>query len=154
MVDLLEPLAPVVRLGTATAKRTDVAQAIMARHGLADYFQVINGADPTRTTKAETIGQTLADLGDPDPNAVVMVGDRHSDIAGGRACGVRTVGVTWGYGSRAELTTADARRPDRAPARPALPGRSGRLAAGRRYFSRSRSAPRAWTATSAGRRQA
>jgi phosphoglycolate phosphatase len=36
-----------------------------------------------------------------------MVGDRHSDIAGGRACGVRTIGVAWGYGSRAELTTAD-----------------------------------------------
>jgi phosphoglycolate phosphatase len=105
--DLLDTLAPAVRLGTATAKRTDVAEAIMARHGLADYFQVINGVDPSRTTKAETIAQTLADLGHPDPSAVVMVGDRHSDIAGGRACGVRTVGVTWGYGSRAELTTAD-----------------------------------------------
>lgn len=107
VVDLLAALAPALRLGTATAKRTDVAEAIMARHGLADYFQVINGVGPARTTKAETIAQTLADLGHPDPDAVVMVGDRHSDIAGGRACGVRTVGVTWGYGSRAELAAAD-----------------------------------------------
>jgi phosphoglycolate phosphatase len=38
----------------------------------------------------------------------VMVGDRHSDITGARACGVRTVGVLWGYGSRAELADAGA----------------------------------------------
>jgi phosphoglycolate phosphatase len=106
IIDLLDSLAPVVPLGTATAKRTDVAEAIMAEHGLADYFRVINGTDQRRTTKAETIAQTLADLGDPSPADVVMVGDRHSDITGGRSCGLRTVGVTWGYGSRAELVAA------------------------------------------------
>ena len=37
-----------------------------------------------------------------------MAGDRHSDIAGGKACGLFAVGVTWGYGSRAELVTAGA----------------------------------------------
>jgi phosphoglycolate phosphatase len=106
VLELLDGLTAVVPLGTATAKRTDVAEAIMARHGLADYFRVINGTDHLRTTKRETIAQTLLDLGSPDPATVVMVGDRHSDITGGRACGVRTVGVTWGYGSRAELVAA------------------------------------------------
>ena len=38
----------------------------------------------------------------------MMVGDRHSDIAGGQACGLFSVGVTWGYGSRAELVEAGA----------------------------------------------
>lgn len=107
VVDLLATLARAVPLGTATAKRTDVAVAIMAQHKLTEYFHVINGTDPLRTTKPETIAQTLLDLGSPDPATVVMVGDRHSDITGGRACGVRTVGVTWGYGSRAELTAAE-----------------------------------------------
>jgi phosphoglycolate phosphatase len=106
VLDLLEALAPAQPLGTATAKRTDVAEAILARHGLTGYFRVINGTDQGRTTKQETIAQTLLDLGSPDPASVVMVGDRHYDITGGQACGVRTVGVTWGYGSRAELLAA------------------------------------------------
>ncbi len=107
IVDLLKVLAGAVPLGTATAKRTDVAEAILAQHRLADYFQVVNGTDQLRTTKPETIAQTLLDLGSPDPATAAMVGDRLSDITGGRACGVRTVGVTWGYGSRAELLAAD-----------------------------------------------
>jgi phosphoglycolate phosphatase len=37
-----------------------------------------------------------------------MVGDRHHDVDAGRACGVPTVGVTWGTGDRAELETAGA----------------------------------------------
>ena len=35
-----------------------------------------------------------------------MVGDRHTDVTAGRDLGVRTVGVLWGYGSRAELEAA------------------------------------------------
>ena len=37
-----------------------------------------------------------------------MVGDRRSDVVAGRAVGTRTVGVLWGYGSRAELEDAGA----------------------------------------------
>ena len=37
-----------------------------------------------------------------------MVGDRRSDIVAGQAVGTRTVGVLWGYGSRAELEAAGA----------------------------------------------
>lgn len=106
IVDLLTALDGRVRLGTATAKRTDIAESILRTHGLAGRFVAIVGTDPVRSTKAETIGHALTRLGDPDPGTVWMVGDRHSDIAGGQACGVRTVAVSWGYGSRAELTAA------------------------------------------------
>lgn len=37
-----------------------------------------------------------------------MVGDRHHDIDAGRALSTRTIGVTWGSGSRAELVDAGA----------------------------------------------
>jgi phosphoglycolate phosphatase len=38
----------------------------------------------------------------------VMVGDRALDITAGAHHGLRTVGVTWGYGSLEELTKAGA----------------------------------------------
>lgn len=37
-----------------------------------------------------------------------MVGDRAGDIVAARANGVRSIGVLWGYGSRAELLDAGA----------------------------------------------
>ena len=97
-----------VPLGTATAKRTDTAEAILAAHGLNGYFAVINGTDATRTTKTETVADTLVQLGSPDPRRVAMVGDRHSDIVAARECGVFAVGVTWGYGPVEELRDAGA----------------------------------------------
>ena len=43
-----------------------------------------------------------------DFDSIFMIGDRHHDIEAGRSAGVRTVGVTWGFGSRDELGDAGA----------------------------------------------
>ena len=55
----------------------------------------------------------------------VMVGDRHYDIDGGRAHGLRTIGVTWGYGTPDELRTSGADHividPSTAPRRALVP---------------------------------
>ena len=106
--DVLRTLAGRFVLGTATAKRTDVALATLEAHGLAGHFDDVNGLDDARPTKTATLTRTLARLGGIDPRAAVMVGDRHSDVAAGQAVGTRTVGVLWGYGSRAELEAAGA----------------------------------------------
>lgn len=37
---------------------------------------------------------------------VWMVGDRSHDVAAGRSAGATTIGVTWGFGSAAELIAA------------------------------------------------
>lgn len=95
-------------LATATAKRTDTAERILAVHGFDDRFAVIAGTAEHRTTKAETLAYALERLGDPDPARVLMIGDRHSDIAGARACGVHAFGVTWGYATAGELEAAGA----------------------------------------------
>ena len=42
-----------------------------------------------------------------DPADAVMVGDTKGDVDAGKANGMHTVGVTWGYGAREELTEAD-----------------------------------------------
>jgi phosphoglycolate phosphatase len=38
------------------------------------------------------------------PGKIWMVGDRHHDIIGAKANGLRSAGVLWGYGSREELS--------------------------------------------------
>lgn len=97
-----------VALATATMKLTPTAQAILERHGIADRFAVVNGTDGTHRTKAETLDHALERLGGPDRSGVLMVGDRHSDIAAAQACGVGSVAVTWGYGSVDELAASGA----------------------------------------------
>jgi len=106
VVDVLARLSSRIRLATATAKRTDTASATLEAHGLSRFFTVVNGLDDDHPTKTATLVRTLGLLGDPDPARVVMVGDRHSDVSAGRDVGARTVGVLWGYGSRAELEAA------------------------------------------------
>ena len=108
VVEVLDTLAARLPLGTATAKRTDVAQAILDAHGLTRFFTVVNGLADDHPSKAETLLQTLELLGGVHPTEAVMIGDRRSDIAAGQAVGTRTVGVLWGYGSRAELEAAGA----------------------------------------------
>lgn len=94
-------------LATATAKRTTTAEAIVEAHGLTRYFSVIGGTDAGRTTKAQTIGAVLAELG-ADAADTIMVGDRRHDVDGAHAQGVRAVGALWGYGVGDELAVAGA----------------------------------------------
>ena len=109
VLELLDELdARGVVLATATAKLTPVAEAILERHGLGGRFAVVNGTDASHHTKTETLNRTLELLGNPDRSGVLMLGDRHSDVAAAQACGVGSVGVTWGYGTLDELAATGA----------------------------------------------
>ncbi len=55
--------------------------------------------------KAETVARAQLALG---ARRAVVIGDRRYDIEAARACGLRSIGVTWGIGDRAELADADA----------------------------------------------
>ncbi len=110
VITLLDRLqAAGVVLATATAKRTDIAHAIIDHHGLDRYFAVVNGTDDLRSSKAATLAHTLEQLGGPVVDRVIMVGDRHSDVTAARACGALPVAVGWGYGSADELGATGAR---------------------------------------------
>lgn len=84
--------------------------SIAERFGLTDCFDFIGGAtlDTARTQKAEVIDYVLASVGAPEPEQVLMVGDRRHDVEGAAAFGIDCVGVLYGYGSREELTAAGA----------------------------------------------
>jgi phosphoglycolate phosphatase len=99
-----------VQLGVATSKLTEYAVRIVEQLQISECFSVVAGAtrDGTRIHKDEIIRHALGELGEPDPSTVTMVGDREHDMFGAVACGVRPIGITWGYGSRAELTAAGA----------------------------------------------
>ena len=93
----------------ATSKRRDFASRILDHFGFSSMFRGIYGSEPGGALdhKPELLAHILRHER-ISPDAAVMVGDRHHDIDGARANGVRVIGVTWGYGGADELRHADA----------------------------------------------
>ena len=56
--------------------------------------------------KPELLAKLVADLG-VDPKDAVMVGDTKGDVDAGKANGMATIGVTYGYGTADEVSAAD-----------------------------------------------
>jgi phosphoglycolate phosphatase len=96
------------RLFVATSKPEGMSVEILEKFGLAHYFEKICGAtlDGSRSHKADVIAYLLGQV-DGVEN-VVMVGDTAFDVIGAKAHGIPTIGVSWGYGSVAEMTEAGA----------------------------------------------
>lgn len=96
----------------ATSKPEVFARQILEHFHIDGYFDEIVGSclDGTRTKKGEVIAEVFRRLGDacPDKASCVMVGDRLHDIAGARENGLDSIGVTFGYGSEEELSSAGA----------------------------------------------
>lgn len=98
-----------IPLAVATSKPEEFAVTILKHFGLADKFTVIGGAsmDGIRGEKHQVIEYTLNRLS-ASAEECIMIGDRMYDINGAKALKMASIGVTWGYGSRAELTEAGA----------------------------------------------
>ena len=97
------------RLVIATSKPQAPAERVMRHFGLDVYVpEIVGGADDTRNTKGKVIAWALQELG-IDPTTAIMVGDREHDIQGAAENGIGAIGITWGYGDRAELENAGAK---------------------------------------------
>lgn len=98
------------RLAVATSKPTVFAERIVDHFSLRGYFDAVVGAglDGSRRQKHEVIAAVLADLRVVADERCIMVGDREHDVIGAKTVGLRSVGVTWGYGSVQELSEAGA----------------------------------------------
>ena len=96
-------------LFVATAKPLEFAVPILEHCGLCGFFMGVYGSKlgRTNTPKGELIRAILNDWHVAAESAA-MVGDRSHDILGARENGVYSVGVTYGYGSAAELREAGA----------------------------------------------
>lgn len=116
--DLLEALKQNnFTICVATSKPQIMAEKILDFSGIAPYFDVICGAnlDGSRSDKVELINEVLARVNITYPEThsvekhnVFMIGDRFYDIKGAISAGVRSIGVTYGFGSREELLEAGA----------------------------------------------
>ncbi|CCD92251.1 putative haloacid dehalogenase-like hydrolase family protein; Phosphoglycolate phosphatase [Bradyrhizobium sp. ORS 375] len=100
-----------LRIYLATSKRELFARRILEHLDLASYFQAIHGSVPSGELdhKPELLSHILMERNIAGAHGV-MVGDRHHDVAGAHAVGMRSLGVLWGYGSREELEAAGAGR--------------------------------------------
>ena len=96
------------RLFVATSKPETTAVEILHKFDLAKYFEVICGAtlDGSRVHKADVIAYLLGKIGTPED--ILMVGDTAFDVTGAAAHGIKTIGVSWGYGKVADMERSGA----------------------------------------------
>jgi phosphoglycolate phosphatase len=94
----------------ATSKPEVFAKQIVEHFDIAKYFDCIAGSnlDGSRVKKDEVISYALERCNITDKSKVIMIGDREHDIIGAKKVGVRSMGVLFGYGGKAELENAGA----------------------------------------------
>ncbi len=94
----------------ATSKPEVMAKRVLEHFGLDGYFDDICGSDSdkNRSKKEEVIRYILEKHEIADLDDVLMVGDRKFDVIGAAACGLKCMGVLYGFGDREELEQAGA----------------------------------------------
>lgn len=96
------------RLFVATSKPEVTALEVLEHFDMTEYFEVICGAtlDGTRSHKSDVIAYLLNQVGATEN--MLMVGDTKFDVLGAAEHGIPTIGVSWGYGSIADMEQAGA----------------------------------------------
>lgn len=97
------------KLYIVTNKRHAPTQGIARKFGWNNLFDGIWSYDSleVKYRKPDLLARLVKELA-IDPEEAVMVGDTKGDVDSGKANGISTVAVTYGYGSREELAEADA----------------------------------------------
>jgi phosphoglycolate phosphatase len=109
IAETVAALAGRARLYVATQKFGEYAERIVEHFGLRPHFAGIWGTDyDGRLDDKVAVLRELIRAEGVAPAEAVMIGDRSHDVLAARANGIRSIGVLWGYGSRAELETAGA----------------------------------------------
>ena len=91
----------------ATSKPEIFAVKILRLFDIEKYFDFIGGAtlDHTRVEKNGVLSYSLDSAG-ADREHSVLVGDRRFDAEGAAFCGIDSLGVLYGHGSREEIESA------------------------------------------------
>ncbi|MCU9533834.1 HAD-IA family hydrolase [Streptococcus sp. CSL10205-OR2] len=87
-----------------TSKNQPMANLMLENLKIKDYFNGVYGALPERYHKADVIGFAIKSH-DLDKKQTIIVGDTKYDMIGGKKTGIKTIGVTWGFGEKTELIT-------------------------------------------------
>ena len=105
VAELLNDLGQAHDLTVITASNGAPVRASLTEFGLSGAIREVYGAE-RGGRKRERIGRAITEFSST-PESTWMVGDAISDIREGKAAGVRTAAVTWGYQYR-ELLDAEA----------------------------------------------
>ena len=109
IISVLDELhASGIKLTVATGKDGYRARDLLDLLDITKYIDIVTGSDEVSRGKPAP-DMLIAQMNTLNVIAseAVMVGDSPADITAGKAAGVTTVGVSWGYGSREELSDAD-----------------------------------------------
>ena len=97
-------------LAVASSKPTVYVEQILEYFNIKQYFNHVVGSflDGRRVDKDEVVEEALRLLGVTEEckSEAVMIGDRMFDVNGAKSHGIRSVAVSYGYGSKEELMGA------------------------------------------------
>ncbi|MBQ7895436.1 MAG: HAD hydrolase-like protein [Oscillospiraceae bacterium] len=107
--ELLEGLIKLGKpLAIATSKPQVMAEELLSRSGLIEYFDLICGAlDDKNNAKWQIVTRVLENFG-AKPEQAVLVGDTKYDVIGAHQCHVKCIGVEYGYAAAGELEESGA----------------------------------------------
>ncbi|MEE6716086.1 HAD hydrolase-like protein [Schleiferilactobacillus harbinensis] len=97
-------------MNVASTKPEAMIDRIVQHFDLNPYFSGLYGAtmdESIRSSKTDVLAYALKEADAAASNSI-MIGDRNTDMIGGRANGVPTIGVLYGFGDRSELSAAGA----------------------------------------------
>ncbi|MCP1469401.1 phosphoglycolate phosphatase [Sphingobium sp. OAS761] len=95
-------------LGVATGKSDRGLALCLTHHGIIDRFVTLQTADRHPSKPHPSMLLTAMAEAGAVPETTVMIGDTSFDIDMGRAAGVRSIGVGWGYHLPDDLVRAGA----------------------------------------------
>lgn len=97
MVPLLKTLSQSNEIAIITSSCADLVRGYLIQHGVLDSVDSISGRESGRSKK-ESILANMQQFS-ASPEQTCMIGDAVSDIRQGKAAGVLTIGVGWGFQS-------------------------------------------------------
>lgn len=97
-------------LMVATSKPEEFTVQILEHFDLARYFEFVGGntLQESRPTKEAVIQYIMQQYPSINGDNTLMIGDRKYDILGAHSCGLRGIGVLYGYGDVEEMTQCGA----------------------------------------------
>jgi len=101
--ELLELLSKEYDLYIVTSKPLQFAENVAKKLNIRKYFKSIKGPDLSLAPKNKA--ELISELG-LAPENCIMVGDRADDVLAAEENNIKTVGVSYGYGSKKELEKA------------------------------------------------
>lgn len=83
---------------TATTKSSETARAILTQFELVSFFDHVQGTDGFPSKPEPNVIFKSLELFGVKPEECLLIGDAAPDMEAGRRAGVKTCGVSWGYG--------------------------------------------------------